>query len=306
MVPPVKRGMPSTTARWVAMWRGLADQYPPEMRLSRDPLGLAFAPAWGRLAARMTEWVPGARAVFAHGPLFGLAGWIQLRTRTIDDQVEAFVRAGGQQLVLLGAGYDLRATRLESLTMGVTTFEVDHPATQGHKQDVLAARGVSPEHVRYLAWDFEQSPAAALPRALAEIGHDSSHATLTIWEGVVMYLSESAIKSSLAAISAYSAPGSRLVLNYVDRGRAKAKTPLLMVVRSVGEPYREGLEPAEVAEFLRAEGWRVEGNWSDVELAKRHFPPHLAARFPPRGGWLALAERQPSAIDAELLVPRPS
>jgi Leucine carboxyl methyltransferase len=57
------------------------------------------------------------------------------RTRLIDDLVSD-ARAWIGQLVLLGAGFDARAYRLSGLEQ-VSVFEVDHPATQQAKREVL-------------------------------------------------------------------------------------------------------------------------------------------------------------------------
>src|SRR5262249_10604890 len=144
---------------------------------------------------------------------------MQVRTRVIDDAVRAFVAAGGRQVVLLGAGYDCRALRLRELDTS-DVYEIDHPATQGHKQDVLQRLGVvSP--ARYLAWDFETDPMDDRPTALADSGHDPRAPTLTIWEGVTMYLTEGAIDASLRAIATWSPPRSQLAMTYHTRSEAK-------------------------------------------------------------------------------------
>jgi methyltransferase (TIGR00027 family) len=135
----------------------------------------------------------------------------------LDDAVRGFARAGGCQVVILGAGYDCRALRLAELD-GAAVFEVDHPATQRHKHDVLARIGArSPS--RYISWDFEKRPMAELPAALAAVGHDPSRPTMILWEGVTMYLTEPAIDASVRAVARYSAPGSKLAMTYFNRAR---------------------------------------------------------------------------------------
>ena len=64
--------------------------------------------------------------------------------------------------------------------------------------------------VRYLTWDFEARPMAELPAALAAAGHDPAAPTLTIWEGVTMYLTERAIDETVRVVRGMSAPGSAL------------------------------------------------------------------------------------------------
>ena len=59
----------------------------------------------------------------------GLGNSIRARVRYFDDFVKASIADGLQQLVILGAGYDTRAYRIEGLNK-IKVFEVDHPSTQ--------------------------------------------------------------------------------------------------------------------------------------------------------------------------------
>src|SRR6266536_1868295 len=84
------------------------------------------------------------------------------RTRLIDDLVTD-ARAWIGQLVLLGAGFDARAYRLPGLEQ-VTVFEVDQPATQQAKREVLGrvlAGIVEGDplawHVRFVPVDFDRA-----------------------------------------------------------------------------------------------------------------------------------------------------
>ena len=94
---------------------------------------------------------------------------MQVRTRVIDDALRDFVAGGGRQLVLLGAGYDCRALRLPELAE-LRVFEVDHPATQAHKRDVLAQLRVELAGAATSTWDFETRAMDDLPDVLAEAG----------------------------------------------------------------------------------------------------------------------------------------
>ena len=189
---------------------------------------------------------------------------MQVRTRVLDDAVRAFVAGGGAQVVLLGAGYDCRALRLPELAH-VPVFEVDHPTTQRHKREVLDKLGAtSPAH--YLTWDFETRPMAELPDALVAAGLDRALPTITVWEGVTMYLTEGAIDASLRAIRAWSGPGSQLAMTYFERTRIAHPSPILKLMRatvkSVGEPFIWGWQAEEVAPYLAPRGWRVIENRS--------------------------------------------
>src|SRR5512140_746905 len=118
---------PSHTAQWVAAARGLGRLLPEAVRIADDPYGLAFLSSG--VAGLVNRSADGQAEAFARIP--GLRKWImymQVRTRIIDDDVRAFVAAGGRQIVMLGAGYDCRALRLPELA-GAQVYEIDHPAT---------------------------------------------------------------------------------------------------------------------------------------------------------------------------------
>lgn len=268
----------SVTAMWVALCRGLSESLPVEARLCVDPYGLAFSGSLVRWLGQATPHVPPLRAIVRarRGPFYRLALWLQMRTRVIDDVLLAFVKRGGRQVVTLGAGFDCRAQRFWQPLAECTVFEVDHPATQRKKQRVLAKLGASVRGVKFLPWDFEQRPLAALPAALTEMGHDRDAPTLVIWEGVTMYLSEEAIDASFAAIAAFSASGSELVFNYVERASLARPDEVQRFVARVGEPYRFGWVPSALPSFLRARGFALESDRDDDALAATFFPPEMA------------------------------
>lgn len=54
------------------------------------------------------------------------------RVKYFDDFVEKSVNDGLEQLIILGAGFDTRAYRIEGLEE-IKIFEVDHPQTQQYK-----------------------------------------------------------------------------------------------------------------------------------------------------------------------------
>lgn len=283
---------PSRTAQWVAAARGLGMLLPPEVRIAEDPYGALFS---SPRFARMLEH-PGARPLAA---VPGLKTWIvymQVRTRVLDDCVRAFTAGGGHQLVVLGAGYDTRALRLPELADGAV-FEIDHPATQAHKRAVLERAGItSPAH--YVTWDFESRPLDELAEALAEAGHDPTRPTITIWEGVTMYLTEAAIDASLRAIAEWSAPGSCLAMTYFAKSRMQQPTfatrAMQAVVRGFGEPFKFGWDPAQLPDYLAERGFTLVRDVSTRDAAAELMPPAYAASVQAADRRIALAVVQES------------
>lgn len=278
---------PSLTARVVAAWRGLGRRLPPAARLADDPYGVLFA---DRAHRHLAEG-PAALLV----PLWPPVLYMQVRTKALDDALRAFVAAGGRQVLILGAGYDARAARFATELAGARVFEVDHPATQARKCGVLARAGVAPD-VTYVPWDFEVRPVGELPTALRALGHDPASPTLTLWEGVTMYLSEPAIEATVAAVGALSAPGSTFVLTYQDRRKIDRPGPIwravARVVARVGEPFTFGWRPDEVGGWFAPRGWRLVTDDDGVDLARRWLPRRYARLVVPRGHHVATFERR--------------
>ena len=271
---------PSQTAAWVAATRGLGSLLPDDVRLVDDPYGIAFAPPRWRSLTTLAEQSNTARALVTK-PGFG--SWVlymQVRTRVLDDIVRRFVGECGArcQVILLGAGFDCRALRLIELA-NAEVFEVDHPATQKRKRDTLEQLGAQ-SRARYVTWDFESRPMSELPDTLARAGHDRSKPTLTIWEGVTMYLTEPAIEASVSAIAAYSAPRSRLAMTYFSRDRIEANTVISRAAHALvaryGEPWRWGWNPSELPVWLRDRGFTVERDFSMAEAAHQLLPAKAA------------------------------
>jgi methyltransferase (TIGR00027 family) len=281
----------------VAAARGGGALLPDTVRLADDPYGAAFT------SPRLQQLLDSARA---RGPsavatMPGLGEWVlymQVRTRLLDDAVREFARDGGKQVVLLGAGYDCRALRLRELARAAV-FEVDHPATQRHKRDVLARMGArSPSH--YLAWDFERQPVRRLPAALVAAGHDPDRPTITVWEGVTMYLTEPAIEESVDAIATYSASRSVLAMTYSSRARLArphlAGRAIAALVARVGEPWRWGWDPEELPDWMAARGFQVERDVCLADAARELLPHALARRVSDPGRRVAIAAREPLTV----------
>ncbi len=67
--------------------------------------------------------------------------------------------------------------------------------------------------MRYVPLDFERGPLAP---ALASAGFDREQCTCVVWESVFSYLTPEAIDVTLAALVQLCAPGSQILLTYVD------------------------------------------------------------------------------------------
>jgi methyltransferase (TIGR00027 family) len=243
----------SLTAEYMALFRALESRRPETERLFSDPYAPVFVHGWRKWLYGITRFslgltfaeklldsaAPGARAA-------GIA-----RTKWLDDETTAAL-GGASQLVLLGAGFDMRAHRLPA-AVRTTVFELDHPLTSRVKQASL--RAIPPaSHVRYVAIDFGNRPVI---EALKQSGFDDTKPACFIWEGVTNYLTADAIDSTLRQIR-QTAADNILLFTYVDRAvldhpeRFFGAPKLMARLESYGEPWTFGLYPEEIKSFLAA------------------------------------------------------
>ena len=295
------RDSPSFTASLVAVARSLGASLDEDARLADDPYGARFATAASALLGGL-----GGLGMAKRLPLLlPFVLYMQLRTRAIDDVLRAFVHDGGRQVLLLGAGFDCRAARFRKELGDAVVYEVDHPATQARKRQTLA--GTPSAHVEYLAWDFEARSLTELAGALAAVGHDVKAPTLTIWEGVTMYLSEPAIDATVGAVRALSGPRSRFVITYFDKVLVQRPKPLhrllAALVAGVGEPFTFGWAPEELPGWLMQRGFVLVSDRDAATLARELLPRRHARKLDAyaRHRHIAVARTAPEATPG----PRP-
>jgi len=171
--------------------------------------------------------------------------WIGLRTAYLDRQVRAAIARGWDQVVLLGAGFDTRAARLAAA--GVTFFEVDHPATQAAKRARLAELdGYPVDAARYVTCDFEHDDPVA---RLVAGGLDAREPTLVLWEGVVSYLTEEAVRATATRLATGLDARSLLAFEFLGKNYAAGakQRPADAAAKAyigteLGEPIRYGTD----------------------------------------------------------------
>ncbi|MER5349302.1 SAM-dependent methyltransferase [Kitasatospora sp. NPDC002551] len=194
------------TALLVAAARAIESRRPDA--LARDP----FAEHFVRAARASAHWpihpgdVPEGEGG-ADDPLWGrLGGYFALRTRALDDHLLRAAQLGARQVVLLGAGLDTRAHRLD-WPSGTTVYELDRAQVLAFKQQVLDGIGARPTARRVpLACDLRLDWAAALAAA----GFRSGEPTAWLAEGLLLYLPAAAERRLVATVDRSSAPGSSL------------------------------------------------------------------------------------------------
>lgn len=298
-------GKTSFTARLVSWARGvpMVTAWGPAVgardgrRRTPDPLAVDLI--GGGLAASLHAFdrTPGLAWAARFGSA-GLVDHLHLRTAALDRVVADSVAAGVRQIVLLGAGFDARAWRLDGL-QGATVIEVDHPATQAAKRRQLEARAPHAAQVVYAPVDFSKD---SLADALATAGHDAAAPTLWLWEGVTMYLPAAATQATVTTLRARSAAGSRLAVTYVTPRllplHATAAAATRRLFASIGEPLLGAVTATDMRSRLAQQGFAVEEDGCNVDWARAHGgSARLAHLF--RCERLAVASAVPARGDQE-------
>lgn len=270
----MREGRPSRTAVWVAAWRGLGAFDDPVVAV--DPVAVALVPPVYRAILRAAERSPRATRAVWRGAVAlsgGVARHLPFRTRAIDDALAAELARGTRQVVLLGAGLDGRAHRLKTLG-DARVFEVDFPATQATKRAAARSLPVLAREVIYVAVDFARDD---LVSALASAGHDAAAPTVFVWEGVMMYLDDAAIETTLGAVERLAAPGSLLLATYYTDAPMRHAALALPVFALAGEPLRTRTSHDELAARLAAHGLELERDEGDSEWAARYVGARISA-----------------------------
>jgi methyltransferase (TIGR00027 family) len=180
-----------------------------------------------------------------------LRAFLVARSRYAEDNLRRAVSSGVEQYVLLGAGLDTFGYRNPFTQLRV--FEVDHPATQQWKRELLQRNDIAiPDSIAYTPVDFERQ---SLAEQLGFAGFNSQAPAFFAWLGVVPYLTLEAFRATLSFVSAQRT-GSGLTLDY---GQPRSALPLLEQmahdslasrVEKAGEPFQLFFTPPEIAAEL--------------------------------------------------------
>ncbi len=190
-------GLPSKTAVYIAAARAIGNKNPDPAQKNPDHVAILFLGPRERallpdypMDALDLDYADAMRRI----PNPGNVTTQTIRTKFFDKAMIDAYKEGVRHVVVLGAGFDSRAYRIDlGIARGVTFFEVDSPPTQEYKkQRVKDIFRELPGFVRYVPMDFtKDSLLAQLERA----GYDAQARTFFLWEGVTEYLPEAAVKA---------------------------------------------------------------------------------------------------------------
>lgn len=266
----------SRTAQYMAFFRALETKQKKSKRLFSDPCAIHFLNSGLKWAVRASN-LPIFRSYLKKtiqkripgGYSSGLA-----RTKYIDDLLEMTVKEGIKQVVILGAGFDTRASRLLFLR-DIPVIEIDHPNTSNHKILTYKGRGgLRPQNVTYCQIDFNTQ---SLDDLALQHHFDFTLPTTIIWEGVTNYLNAEAIGNTFTFISNYPRD-SYIIFTYVNKlvldepGKFFGGEKLLQDLEAIEERWTFGFVPNELPAYLTNFGWSLVEDLGATEYRQKYLP----------------------------------
>ena len=224
--------------------------------------------AWARLADPELAWLdddPHGKRVHRLG-----TDYQAVRTHFFDAYFAHATDSGIRQVVILAAGLDSRAYRLD-WPAGTTVYEIDQPKVLEYKTGVLEAHGAVPtSRRRPVPVDLRDD----WPAALLAAGFDRTQPTAWLAEGLLPYLPSDAQDRLFEKFTALSAPDSRVAVevfgvnsnsntNRWKRMRERLGLDVNVEALTFHEPDR-----SDAADWLAEHGWQVHSVNNRDEMAR--------------------------------------
>ena len=206
-------------------------------------------------------------------PWESMATYLGVRSRFFDEFFAGASAAGVTQVVLLAAGLDTRAFRLD-WPASTTVYELDAPKILQFKDRVLAKQGAQAHcQRRTVAVDLRE----AWPTAVRQAGFDPQRPTAWLAEGLLAYLTDETKDRLFARVQDLSAGGSHIAVEHHEGDlMTRLRDPLF---QHMADQF--GFDPTELwppdqhfdpAQWLADHGWRVSTTRA-VALAQRYRRP---------------------------------
>ena len=269
------------TAQGVAKQRLIETIAGPEKSVINDPYADKFVIGSGvikLMGHRLNVWLTSKLAPGFHEHLIS-------RTRFIDDLIEKSAKEGVQQYVILGAGYDSRANRL-NLPPSLKIFEVDQPEVSDIKLSKLPKDLPNLENITYVNVDFSYQ---SLSEQLLTAGFDQTKSTIFTLEGVSQYITKEAVSSTIQELSLITKDArSIFFMSYVDEllnkdpaacfgkgypNPSKKANLIQTLSAKVGEPWISFYRDEEVESILAENDYAIKENVTLEDLNSLYFSP---------------------------------
>ena len=269
------------TAQGVAKQRLIETIAGADKRVINDPYADSFVIGSGfikLMGHKLNAWLSEKLAPGFHEHLIA-------RTKFIDELIQKSAVNGTEQYVILGAGYDSRAHRLE-LPSSLKIFEVDQPEVSDNKLAKLPKELPNSDNVTYVNIDFSYQ---SLTEQLIGAGFDQKKSAIFTLEGVSQYITKDAVSSTIKELASLTRDtNSIFFMSYVDElldknpeacfgegypNPAKKASLIKGLSAKVGEPWISFYNGAEIEDLLSQNGYSIEENVTLEDLNSLYFSP---------------------------------
>jgi len=272
----VEQSRASDTAVLSAIQRAAHQALDGSPTILADPVAVGLVPGSAEEDLRQSE-------VDYSQPLRKLTrSGLVLRSRFAEDQISVAAEERVPQYLILGVGFDTFAFRRHGGLERLSVFEVDHPATQQRKTELLERAGLNPAgRVTFCPVDFER---VSLTDGLADSGFVPAAPALVTWLGVAMHLTGAAIEETCRFVLSLPSP-SRLVFTFFqppdsteDPAVREQTESLVQLAAEHGEPMISLFTPAELDESLRGLGFSHVEHFTGAQAEARYRFRRIARR----------------------------
>lgn len=201
-----------------------------------------------------------------------VADHMGVRSRFFDDYFRRACRDGVRQAVILAAGLDTRAFRLD-WSDGMRVFELDQPRVLEFKDAVLSGYGAQPQCERHVV-PVDLREEWSVP--LRAVGFDPELPTAWLAEGLLPYLPAPAQQNLMHTIAALSAPGSYVAVEHMPNVQTVFDDPTINSASRRFGIDMSALFPDNAAQDqISPDEWLDERRW----VADSHQVDVIASRY---------------------------
>ena len=264
----MQEGIPSRTAFGVARRRAA------HQLLDHSPLVLDDPVAVRILGPQTAASITAESDKHANPFSRAMRAFMVARSRYAEDHLHSAIANGVTQYVVLGAGLDTFAYRNPYPDDKISLFEVDHPATQQWKRNLLAENAMAiPSTLTFVPVDFEKQ---TLTEGLAQTAFDFNKPAFFSWLGVTPYLTLEAFRATIHAIASLP-QGTGVTFEYALArsfltSREKMAFDLIAArVAKAGEPFQLFFSPEQMQQELRSQGFSRIEELTSGDINARYF-----------------------------------
>lgn len=204
----------------------------------------------------------------------GIYEYVIARTKVIDQIFLNAISNNFSQILIFGAGFDSRGSRLIDKDEKTKIFELDVKTTISDKIKQYKKRKIDPGEVIFVKIDFNTEK---IEDKLKAAGFQYNKKTLYILEGITMYLDESAVNEDFRFITESAGVGSEVVFDYIYKSVLEemnlyyGEKKIYQRVKKSGEGWTFGIAKGDIENFLHQRGLSLIEHMDSNVLEEKYF-----------------------------------